>query len=777
MQRPLRASALFTGYSLFALSATVPVTTMAQDAQTTAETQQQAPAAPAADDAIAEVVVTAQKREEKLQEVPLAVSVVGAAQLQQQNIQNVQDLVRATPSLEVFGQPGNPDTRIGIRGISTNSFSITSEQAVSIVADGVVLGRAPLVSLFDIGQIEVLRGPQGTLFGKNASAGVVSITTNKPDPSKFEVIGHADLSGKYDYRLLQGTVNLPISDEAAVRISAGQSYTSGFLHNAVRDEDSIADVKGARARLLWEPRSGLSFNLIADYEKQKTSEQLYLQFARYDNPATPGVDPIPGCGGALASPSNRTACGGDPSQYAGESWGFSAQGDLDLGPVALTSITSVRRYLQDGNLDVDGLPGAYYANGNVFDNKVFSQELRLASNSGERLEYVAGLYYSKADVYNYLTQNFGALLFGFPIGNPNEYDAELESIAAFGQVSYRVSEPLRLTAGARVTRDEVSMVSQSFLETPPYIPPPLNSGPLGDPLRGSDTVNNFSWRLAADYKLNETTMAYASVSKGYKGPQVVFNPPSFLPVLFGGGITPASVDIVDPEYPTDYEAGIKSTLLDGRMIANLNFFHTTIRDFQSSSLNAQGGSTPGNISKIVTKGVELDLFGRPLRGLTLSGGAIYNKATYPDYIVSCTSYAPRCVNGFENVEGQQLVAAPKWKITLASEYERALPFFGLSGFVGGDMVYRANIRYLENSDPRTQTGVNAIFGARLGVRSLDQGWTLALFARNLFDERYPQYLYAPYLFSQQSSPGYDTAGQALSTESFRFIGMSLDVRF
>ncbi|HET8880622.1 MAG TPA: TonB-dependent receptor plug domain-containing protein, partial [Solimonas sp.] len=138
------------------------------------------PAVPVADKPaeapIDEIIVTAQKREQRLQDVPVAVTVIGKKQLEQQNISRTEDLARAAPAVEVYGEPGNPDTKLSIRGISTQSFSVTSEQAVSFVADGVVLGRAPSVSLFDVAQVEVLRGPQGTLFGKNSSAGVISVT-------------------------------------------------------------------------------------------------------------------------------------------------------------------------------------------------------------------------------------------------------------------------------------------------------------------------------------------------------------------------------------------------------------------------------------------------------------------------------------------------------------------------------------------------------------------------------------------------------------------------
>ncbi|NGY04246.1 TonB-dependent receptor [Solimonas terrae] len=773
-----------------------------------------APAPPKADKqddtSIAEVIVTAQKREERLQDVPLAITVIGKKQLEKQNISTTGDLARAAPAVEVNGEPGNPDTHLSIRGISTQSFSVTSEQAVSFVADGVVLGRAPSVSLFDIAQVEVLRGPQGTLFGKNSSAGVINVTTNKPDPGEFAAKLHADLSDEYDYRLLQGMINVPVSDNSALRIAAGQTYQSGFIHNNVTNKDSKTDIKGARARYLWDVTPDLRVNLIADYEKSYVSEQLYLLFSRYVDSKTGEPQPITGCGGAYATDSMRISCNGDPSNNTNEAWGFSGQIDWTLGDHTITSISSFRRYLQDGTLDVDGLPGMYYDNGNKFDNRVYSQELRIASPTGNWLEYVAGLYASKAHVPNYLQQNIGddmlaSLLTGtVPITlcatlqiclngdvaqlqNPNTYIADLHSYAAFGQATMRFFDDWRFIVGARETRDEVEMTSTSYLGVKL-----LNSAtpiqvPMNAPLTGNDTVDNFSWKLGLQYDVTPVSMAYLTVSHGYKGPQIVFNPPGIIPTIDGLNSklpTPASISIVKPEYPMDYEIGFK-TLLWGGFYANLNLFYTKIEDFQSQVFNAQGTATPNNIPSIVTKGVELDFFGKPFTGFTINGGFLYNPAVYPNYYVSCTQDGPQCgdnpnteptEDNVENIKGQQLTLAPRWKYTLATDYEHPL-FWGMSGFVGMDAVYRSNIRFMAQRDTRTNSGAHTIVGARIGLRQPEQGWTLSLFVRNLFDERYAQFKFAPYLLSNASAPGIDATGQALSTESFRFIGLTLDYEF
>ena len=731
---------------------------------------------------ISEVVVTAQKREERLQSVPLAISLVGKQQLQQQNIANVEDLVRAVPALTTFGQPGNPDTRFSLRGLNTQSFSITSEQAVSFVLDGVVLGRTPSVNLFDISRVEVLRGPQGTLFGKNSSAGVVSIVTNAPKLGVFEAAGHADFGDKYDYRVLNGVVNLPLGDKAALRLSVGESSTDGFIHNAVRNQDSKRWVDGARARLLWEPTPDLTINVIADYEKQKTTEQAYLQFGKYDSKATGQPVAIPGCGvNTIITDDSRVSCNQDPSFFSGSDYGYSAQIDYSFaGGHTLTSITSYRRYLQNGRLDVDGLPVFAFDNGNIFNNNVFTQEVRVASPAGQRLEYVVGAYYSDTNVYNYLTQTAGPAMaplppFMLPFNNPNIAKSETKNKAIFGQATWHATDKLSLIAGGRGTWDDVSMVSQSFAGYGIAIP--VTS--LGAPLTTTDSRKNFSWKFGAQYQISDGLMAYATATHGYKGPQIQFHPPDATRLIIGLPIQPATTTIVAPELPMDYEAGLKWTLFGGLIGANLNLFHTKVKHYQTSAFNATTATAEAtNVPYATTKGVELDFFGRVSRNLTLAGGVIYNKATYGPFQVTCTPGTnPNCpISGVVNVNGQQMQGAPEWKLNLSGEYERNIGS-SLQGFVGADVVYTSKINFNQFPDPLQEVDAGAVVGARIGVRSQDRRWSASLFARNLFDERRPVFLYAPYLLSGSTAPGIVTQGRSYNTESFRMIGISLDGRF
>lgn len=734
---------------------------------------QQAPAAKAPD-TVAEVVVTAQKREQKLQQVPLSVTVVGQAQLSQQQITDTEDLVRAVPALTTYGEPGNSGTRYSLRGINTQSFSISSEQAVSFVLDGVVLGRAPAVSLFDVSRIEVLSGPQGTLFGKNASGGVINIVTNAPELGRFDGAVHADFGDRWDYRVLDGVVNVPVGQTAALRISAGENYDSGFLDNPVRHQESVDRLDNVRARFLWEPTSDITVNLIADYEKQNITDQVYVQFGTYDSTATGKPIPIPGCGpgaGVVINANSRVDCGGDPDYLNNSDYGYSAQIDWRVAGHTVTSITSYRRYFEDGALDVDGLPTFAFDNGNLFNNKVLTQELRIASPTGGVLDYVAGGYFSRTDVYNYLTQALGpgagVAPYLSPYSNPNIASSSTDDYALFGQATVHPTDKLSLIAGARLTRDVVDM--QALAEASFGSIVPLT--PLGPTVRASDTVNNFSWKLGAQYQFDKDLMVYATATHGYKGPQIQFNPPNALLILASLPPGNATLSIIKPELPMAYEVGAKSTLFNGRLALDGDLFYTRIKDFQTELFNpATDIPVASNAPWVDTEGVEIDFFGRPTHDLNLSGGLIYNIATYGPL------YSSNEDGASVNVRGHQIAGAPRWKVNLAAEYSHDLGD-NLQGFISADLVYTSSVDFAEYSDPLQTVPGHAIVGARLGVRSPDKRWSIAVFARNLFDDRAPVFLYAPYLLANTTAPGVTAVGRSYSTDSFRLVGVTLDGRF
>jgi iron complex outermembrane receptor protein len=702
---------------------------------------------------VTEVVVTAQKRVERVQDIPVAVTVVGGDQLARQNIQQVSDLSKAAPSLEVQnvpGQGGGP----AIRGIGTESNSITAENSVAVVLDNVVLGRQPLNDLFDVSRVEVLRGPQGMLFGKNASAGVLNITTNAPDPTHFEAIGHADIGTSLGYGVYQGVLNIPLSDTAALRIAGHINTESGIAHNLVTGRDSSNDDAGIRARLLWQPNDALTINIIADYDRNKISDE-FIQFDSLGATAT-GLSGVLAACGVTASRNNRDFCSNGPTDFVNTTYGISTQIDYRLGDYTLTSITAHRQSPQQNIQDIDVTPVDLLQNNAKYYTGVTSEEFRITSPSRQRFEYVVGAYVSNTDIKEYSAGIGTAPLIAFgpqvvvpPIDTVNLGHAQLNSVAIFGQGTLHITDQLRAIIGARESHDDV--LAQNTDEVA------LAS------TTGAVSRTDFSYKAGLQYDVSRELMFYTTYSRGYKGPSVNL-PTTSLPGSF-----------VTPEIPVAYEAGVKGTVLNGRLAVDLNGFYTTIHDYQTQILvNSAVGPQfiVGNVPFVRTRGVELDLFGKPFPGLTINGGLTYDVATYGPYTAQNISL------DYVSVRGDQIAFTPKWKGTLSAEYAHPITS-RFNGFVQADIVYKSKINYDAAPDAGTTIGDQELLGARAGVRSPDGRWSVSVFARNLLDQRVPANLQVGPLenFSGGVGGGVPSVAHVLSLDSFRLVGFTLDGRF
>ena len=757
------------------------------------------------------VTVTAQKRVENVQDVPVAVTVVGEAQLARQNIVNISDLARAVPTLEVMntpGQGGGPS----VRGIGTQAVSLTSEDAVSIVVDGVVLGRAALSNLYDISRVEVLRGPQGMLFGKNASAGVLNISTNAPDPSGFDAMVHADVGDKFGYGVYQGMVNIPLMENAAIRLSGHINTEDGLYHNVTSGQSSNNVDWGVRGRFMWEPTEDLTINVIADFDRAQNHDE-FLQWDYVDG-STPYAPPIFDPTRPVPSPTNPSyatllqslaACGVTPSRgnrnvcgngiWANQSsnQGVSTQVDYRFDDYTITSITSYRQTHSDGQGDIDSTPVDFLYNRTKAQfNQILTQELRLTSPANQRLEYVAGFYYSDSwiggahawnwglgsvplidqwmptGLYPFVPtgcEAFGGFITLCPLYVPNINShghaiSTIASTAAFAQGTFKVTDDLRVIAGVRETFDMVYMNS-------------LNLNTLVRQ-RGKAHVANFSYKLGLQYDLSSNLMAYATYTRGYKGPQVN---------LAATGI-PATT--VTPEIPVAFEVGVKGSVLDNRLNVDLNMFYTTVHDFQTQVIYNSPTVGPtfviGNVPVVRTSGVELDVFGQPLPGLTVNGGAIWNPATYGAFCATDIEGVDGagCPTGSaaKSVYGQQLAFTPKWKFNLSAEYAHELTD-EVEGFVEADGVYKSKIDFLAVPDPLTNLNQTILLGARLGVRSSDGNWGISVFGRNLLDKRIPANLQVGPLsnFENELNGGVPSVAHVLNMDSFQFFGITLDKRF
>lgn len=694
------------------------------------------------------IIVTAQKREERILDVPVSVNAVASEQLDRQRVYSLGDLSRAVPSVSSNG---------AIRGISTGGAARSSAGAVAIILDGVdlgppVVGNAQISNLFDVERIEVLSGPQGTLFGTTASAGVINVVTKAPNPSKFEVSGRLEVA-EFGFHREQLTLNLPLASNLALRVSGHNDENRGIVRNVISGNRPKSYDRGVRGRLLWEPSDDLTVNLIADYNRGGGNGERDVVYAIAPTPALQAR--LAACG-ITASLNNRENCprGVSPVTARNEKYGFSGQVDLGLGDHTLTSITAYRRH-RIGDMDYNGPGGdSDFLSENILDTNLtaedlqtFSQEIRLTSPSNQQLEYVLGLYYFEKNQKDSVIQA-GLLglppallpLLGIPpltaIGRVTLLDIDQRAYAAFGQATFHVTDRLSLIAGARYTNDKLTDVSTSLT---PLTNPTLasygyafNPAFFLAPVDEGIKINNFSWKLGAQYDLAPDVMAYFTATRGYKGPSV--NDQASPPI---------AIPIVRPEIPMAYELGIKGAFFDNRVFATLALFHNKVKDFQAfiyvppSATSPQGSFAQGNAPYIKTRGVDFNITARPTDELTLVGGVLYNKATYaPSFLVACnqrqTPGVGDCSAAGLTSPVSQLAGVPKWRLLLNGEYATEVAD-GVTVFFQADATYESSRFAGTTPDPLLDIPGETIVNARVGFRATDRRWAASIFVKNLTD--------------------------------------------
>ncbi|WP_277983273.1 TonB-dependent receptor [Sphingomonas faeni] len=732
----------------------------------------------------ADIIVTAQKREQRILDVPASVAVVDDRQLARQQVNNLADLSRTTPSLEINQAPGQNLGGGGqIRGLGTQTFGIGASAAVGVVVDGVSQGSVNISQLFDVQRVEVLKGPQGTLFGLTTSAGVINITTKAPSFKEFSGQVRAQLSDEgfagstgYGQQVISGGMNVPISSIAGLRLSGIIDLRQGPGRNALDGSLDAHNGYSARARLLIAPTDALQIDLNADFNK---STGGYADFftVRSATPSfavalancrpSPGATTTP----VVASPGNRDYCSTIEGRSGGENFGGSATVAYDFGSATLTSITAARRQRATPNTvdDVFRLTNAYFApppavaptlvqgigtpDPNPTD--LFTQEFRVASRTGSRLEYTVGVFYSSLKS---TTVGGAQLVIGdvFALGAPPLILVRNLSTpggtrdtqhAVFGQATYHVNDQLGLIAGGRYTRENLSQYS--FNTT-------------GVRSESGSKIDNTSWRFGLQYEIDRALTTYATVARGYKGAQFATPPVGSPPG------TPNT--LINPEIPTAYEIGLKTALFDRRAVLDVSAFYTTVDGYQGQTCSTQAtgllSCTTTNIDGIKSKGVEANLFGQVTKNLTINTGLIYNPATYPN---RTAVGGPYLASDQTNISGAQLVNSPRWKFTSSAEYSQPLSS-ALLGFLSADAVYRSRTPYAASSDPNLSYHANWIVGGRLGIRDANDRWSAAVFVRNLTNEHQPFLLQAAF-------PNAGNYGQMLGAQSFRSVGLNLEGKF
>ena len=760
---------------------------------------------------IEEVIVTARKREENLQKVPLAVSVSSGLDLQQHHITDVYGLQTLTPSLQVENEGGlTPGVAsFAIRGIGTAIYGPQVESSVGVVVDDVPLSRVALgtLELFDINNVQVLRGPQGMLFGKNAAAGLINIVTNNPELNTTDVIAHAeygsmDTPNAGNSARVDLGVNVAVTDDSALRVDGFFTHYDGFIKNVFIPQFFGENIGGLRAKYLWEPISTLKVLFAADYTLENGPGEA-AGSNRSDTPfGGPGlVRAIDQSLGITASPRNDLQASGDPNNSHFQVFGASMKVEYDLGDdYTLTNVAAYRARQSVQDVDVDVVPLNGYTNDNNATQNQVTEELRLTSPADQRFTYQAGFFYlrhtanfglrSTTDVFDAL----GAPPPGYAfIGDWAQISSlHEESEAGYFEGQFKLLDSLRLTAGARYTHDTqdygVSVINypDGFLTQPPAgASAPIGIGPNAT-AANTNEKDNISYRAILDYDIAQDVMAYVSYAKGYKGPtfngSIIFNPNP-------------TVSKVNDEIPTDWEVGLKSTLLDDRLRLNLALFDEIFRGFQTQTIPPGGIFVTVNAGKLRSRGAELEATAIPLDGLTINGGLTYNHTEYVDLFVPCyvgqpggptsppgpngitaqglCNYTPPGTNQQAfytgNASGNQLADAPQWTETVTVRYEHPV-WEGWNGFLQGNGYFRSPYNFTQFENPNTEVGASAIFGLSAGVQSDDGRYGASVFVRNLTDKRVPIFISAGIgtLLREQDY------FQQFGPDSFRTVGVTLD---
>jgi iron complex outermembrane receptor protein len=770
-----RRAVLSLGASVFALSFSIavlpvyaaddatgdaqnasPITT-ASNVQTDPANTQAAPpdpqAAPSDAAPVKRVVVTARRREEAEQDVPIPMTVVSGDTLAALGTYRIEDIGDLLPSVNVAML--NPrQNSIAIRGLGNNPANDGLEASGGVFLDGVYLGRPGMAvfDLTDIDQFEVLRGPQGTLFGKNTTAGALSITTRQPS---FTPSVTAEYTfGNYLDSESRASITGPIyGNQIAASLSVYDTRRDGVIDAITVDgKENAHDRLGARAQFLFKPNSALTVRFIAEYDDEFDSCCVATFYkATPNNTYFKLLNSIAAQGYDIAIPSTdpyaRETVNNDYQKIKVIQSGLTLQSDYRFGDgYDLTSITAFRTWDFKPYNDADSTSLSIIPYGGVenSDHQV-SQELRVASPKDQLIDYTSGLYYfyQGQDTDQSIQYGNNAQLVGDYLGSPAlgkvYVDKDItvlahlrtESYAAFSQADWNATKDLTFTLGLRNTYERKDMEIWRNLDG-------TSTSPLINPNYQADNVstvdNNVGATIAADYKWTPDFSTYASLSHGAKAGATNNSPPNSLPLDKSGLI-------VRPEKIDDGEIGFKSDAWNHRLTFNGNLFYSLVQDYQATSIYVDpttglSGSILTNTGWVQTKGAEFDSAVRPLRGLKLDWSGGYNNTTYRSFRNGpCAAEYGLPATATCDLTGRPVVGAPKWTSSVSADYRHEL-HDDLIGYAVAEYAYKSSyFGFIDDSEASKINGYG-ITNIRVGTQAVNGHLDLSVWARNLFNTDY-----------------------------------------
>jgi len=740
------ASAALAGLTVF-----TPQVALAQDAP--AATPAEPAAAAPAEESYGDIVVTAQRREERLQDAPVSVTALSAASLQARGIDNLGDVSNFAPNLELHptNRPAGGGSAFAgyIRGVGTGDFQFPTDPGIGVYVDDVYIARSVggLMSLEDVSRIEVLKGPQGTLYGRNTIGGAINVITTDPKTSgdaEGSIKVRAGAYGRFDG---SASINTPLTDGLGFKLSAAMLTSNGFGRRLIDGQRYANEDRFIlRGGLKWDISPSVSFKLLGDFTSQKQlppsgylidfvpAGATVAKIARYNQYAAPYENALLGLpAGSIydsrwESPDPYRIYSLQPQRDDSEIGGLSGTLTFDLAPnVTLKSITAWRTI--DALIEVDGDQTPYplqQSRTRLYDNQ-YSQELQLGGDllDGRLTFLVGGYLFREKGNSSVYTRSFegiyeALIAAGLPttaadVGNTyTTFAMTAESQAIFTQETLKLTDTLSITAGGRFNHDRKSYATSVMR--------PQNNTTVVPYSSAEAEWNSFTPKLGIDWKPTRDIMLYASWSKGFKsggfGASTVASTP-----------TPK----YDPEKLTSYELGAKTSWLDHKIVFNLAGFYSEYRNIQLTVQSVDPVTnanirTTRNAGGSDIKGFEAEFSANPVRGLSLNAGVGYVDARFD------TLTPAAIASGF--VLGSRLPQIPDWSINGGAEYR-----FHADGewSVRGDVSYKGS-QYLTAADPTSYQDGYALLGARI---SWEPAWThgveLAVEGTNLTGTNYAYY--------------------------------------
>ena len=745
-----------------------------------------------------EMIVTATKREQSLQDVPVAVTALSGDTLDQAFVTSVKDLALLAPSVTFSRGTHDLNSSVNIRGVGTSVFSSAVEPSVAFIIDGVVMSRQgqAFVDLIDIERVEVLRGPQSTLFGKNASAGVVNVVTKRPSDA-FELSAEGTVAEQDEYSL-KATLSGPLGDTLGARLTGFYVDRGGHIENVLDGRDLNGQQSyGLRGQLEWDVTDTINLRFIGDW-RESNNDCCQYQPRQFSNTGfLEAIAPV------VPSPTNTQVNVGADVFGNSDQWGLSTEINADIGEHVLTSITAYRQWSFVFDTDIDGTPSqgvpgfgegvvGFDLNSGLTELAQVTQELRVASPADGPVSYVAGLFFYYMNLDRFFQRKICVLNLTtdacpqtipvgpgvtIPGGLSGFFNGDVENLnyAAFGEVNWNATDRLTLTGGLRVLRERVDFFA--FRPDEPLFP---GDGVLQPaPVTTSGTIQDsaITGKFSIQYRWTDDIMTYATYTRGYKGPtvDVAFEPDD---------------EEVAPETSHAGEIGVRSQLFDNRLTANVTLFWSDFSDFQAQTLNPEDVDTLEfvleNAGAVRTRGIELELTAVPVDSLTLTAGISYTDAEirsfpggqcFPGQPVGpgpgqCTDTDGDGDGDVQDLAGGTLTNAPDWKVNLTGRYDIALPSLPFDAFVTGALRWQSQVQFSISQNPNTIQEAYAIADASVGVTGGDGRYTLTFFVKNLFDQSY-----ATLIFQDSVISGPLNLNHQLPKDADRYVGGSLRVNF